>query len=86
MPTADDFRCELLNQIKRANDQGRPHAEINSGELHRTLGGYPNGGKHHMPACCAEMEREFVAGKDEYIYQPTKTKGASLTIRYALPR
>ncbi len=86
MPNADDFRCELLKQIKRAENQGRPHIEINSGELHRSVGGYPNGGNHSMPVCCTVMDGEYVGGKDDYVFQPEKTQGASLTIRYALPR
>ena len=35
MITMFDFRRELLAQISRAAKQGRPHIEINAGELHR---------------------------------------------------
>ena len=41
MPKAEDFREELQAQIQRAHKQGRPHIEVNAGELHRKLGGYP---------------------------------------------
>ncbi len=67
MPTADQFRDELGAQINRAQRQGRPHVEINAGELHRTLGGYPPkaGGPHQaMPSCCAVMWKAFKKGKD----------------------
>jgi len=36
----DTVAAELDAQIKRARAQGRPHVEINAGELHRLLGGY----------------------------------------------
>ena len=62
MPTTDEFRAELRSQINRAKRQGRPHAEINAGELHRTLGDYP-GGPHAMPPCCAVMREELRNGK-----------------------
>jgi hypothetical protein len=39
MPSTVDFRTELAAQIARAAKQGRPHIEINAGELHRTVGG-----------------------------------------------
>lgn len=41
MPSTDDFRQELAAMIKRAAQQGRTHVEVNAGELHRMLGGYP---------------------------------------------
>lgn len=83
--TTDDFRKELRAMIQRAGRQGRPHAEVNAGELHRVVGGYPNGGAHRMPACCEAMLSEKRAG-DEVIFEPAEGKGASLTIRYSLPR
>jgi hypothetical protein len=83
MPTTDEFRSEIRAQISRAEKQGRPHAEINSGELHRLLGGYP--GSHQMPTCCAAMRREMTS-LDSEVFAPSEGNGASLTIRYLLPR
>jgi hypothetical protein len=37
MATMDDFREELEAEIGRAPKQGRPHIEINAGELHRIV-------------------------------------------------
>ena len=34
MPTTEEFREEAQAQIARAVRQGRPHIEINAGELH----------------------------------------------------
>ncbi len=57
MLTSDEFRQELIAQIDRAFRQGRPHIEVNAGELHRALGGYPpkGGDNHSMPLCCSVM-------------------------------
>jgi 5-methylcytosine-specific restriction protein A len=49
------------------------------------IGGYPGAGKHRMPVCCEAMRSEKRAG-DEIVFEPPKGKGASLTIRYRLPR
>jgi 5-methylcytosine-specific restriction protein A len=58
--------------------------DINAGELHRAVGGYP-GRSHRMPICCAAMREEMRAG-DEGVTSPASGYGASLTIRYLLPR
>lgn len=88
MPTADDFRVELTGILQRAERQGRPHVEINAGELHRLVGDYPSrdDNQHAMPTCCSVMRSELEAEKDEIIYAPDSGNGASLTIRYRLPR
>lgn len=86
MPTADDFRRELSAQIERAIRQNRPHVEVNAGELHRVVGGYPNEGAHAMPNCCRIMRDECQKGRSEIVFEPEKGQGASLTIRFYLPR
>lgn len=82
---ADDFRLELNAMIERAKRQGRPHVEVNAGELHRVIGGYPSDGAHRMPVCCEVMLSEMQVG-DEIVFQSPQGKGASLTIRYRMPR
>lgn len=84
MPSLNDFRNELQTQIRRAEKAGAAHVEINSGELHRKVGGYP-GPSHRMPMCCDAMY-EIQRPGDTILSQPPKRKGASLTIRYKLPR
>jgi hypothetical protein len=84
MATIEDFRSELKAQLRRAEGRGVSHVEINAGELHRQMGGYP-GPKHRMPVCCEAMYGEKRAG-DEVVSAPLKGKGAKLTIRYKLPR
>jgi hypothetical protein len=82
--TARRFHDELMAQIGSAQQRGAPHVEINSGELHRKVGGYPGTG-HRMPMCCDAMYAEKRFG-DETVCSPKRGKGASLTIRYLLPR
>ena len=89
MPSTDDFRTELVAQLERATKQGRPHVEINAGELHRAVGGYPPkaGEPHHaMPTCCNVMRQELSRGKAEVIHETDSGQAAALTIRYYLPR
>jgi len=82
--TANSFRQELADLFSRAQDAGRTSIDVNSGELHRSLGGYP-GPRHRMPVCCDVMYQEM-QDKDRILNAPAKGKGASLTIRYMLPR
>lgn len=77
-----------MAQIERAVKQGRTHVEVNAGELHRTLGGYPPkaGESHAMPSCCEAMRQEFKRGNAEMIHETESGNSPSLTIRYGLPR
>ncbi|MBV9199464.1 MAG: GIY-YIG nuclease family protein [Alphaproteobacteria bacterium] len=84
MPSVDEFRFAIRSQFREAEERGLPHLEINSGQLHRKLGGYP-GPKAQMPSCWRAMYNEQQAG-DEIIFRPPKGNGASLTICYRLPR
>jgi 5-methylcytosine-specific restriction protein A len=83
-----DFRAELDAQIERASTQGRAHIEVNAGELHRTVGGYPPlAGKHHaMPTCCDVMRHELRRGGAEVTHQTDSGNAPALTICYYLPR
>jgi hypothetical protein len=77
MPTAADFRKELRKQIGRAEKQSRPHIEVNAGELHRIVGGFP-GTQHSMPTCCDVMHQELKRGNATLIHEPAKGKGPAL--------
>lgn len=83
-PTIEDFRSRLRQRLRRAELGGGASVEINSGELHREVGGYP-GADHRMRTCCGAMTSEMKTG-DRVIQSPPKGHGASLTVRYALPR
>jgi hypothetical protein len=80
--STDHFRQGLLAQMGRATKGGRIDILINSGELYRSLGGYP-GSTHGMPYCCDAMQDEMTLGDTLLI---DRTNGAGMTVRYLLPR
>ncbi len=63
---------------------GMKFVEVRSGDVHRELGGYP-GPNHRMPDCCQVMRR-LMTGTDSILEAPPKGNGATLVVRYALPR
>jgi hypothetical protein len=89
MPLVETFRSELVAQILRAQRQGRPHIEVNAGELHRVVGGYPPKAgepQHSMPSCCDAMRGEYKKGEAEIVHETESGRAPALTIRYYLPR
>jgi len=70
MPTAEDFRVTLRARMQGAEHASKTTVEINSGQLHREVGGYP-GQNHRMPMCCAVMRSEMSAG-DAILHEPPK--------------
>ena len=86
VPTRDDFKMELHRMMNEAIHQGNATADINAGELHRRVGDYP-GTNHRMPMCCGVMRGAFAPDAGDVILEePPSGQGASLTIRYVLPR
>ncbi len=79
-----DFEKTLTELLILAQQEKAPYIEIKSGDLHRQVGGYPSQ-NHRMPTCCLVMKREMKTG-DKILHQPSKGKGATLVIRYQLPR
>jgi hypothetical protein len=82
MVSTDYFRQGLLAQMGRASHGGLIDVLINSGELYRSLVGYP-GSKNGMPFCCDAMQAEMKTG-DRLILD--RSSGAGMTVRYLLPR
>jgi hypothetical protein len=82
MVSVDHFRHELLAQMGRATKGGLIDVLISSGELYRSLGGYP-GSTHGMPTCCDAMQAEMKPGDTMLL---DRTNGAGMTVRYLLPR
>ena len=83
-PSTDEFQAELNEVLKAASQERQAYVDVNAGELHRSVGGYPTP-FNRMPACCNVMRKEMKSG-DLLLHEPPKGKGASLTIRYRLPR
>lgn len=83
-PTMRDFQKELDKIFEMAQGQGNLYVDVKSGDLHRRVGGYP-GRNHRMPLCCKVMKRNMKQG-DQILQQPPSGQGATLVIRYKLPR
>ncbi len=79
-----DFRRALRSRLKAAEKSGAKFVDINSGKLHREIGGYPSA-SHRMPVCCEVMRSEMTIG-DRIVAAPKKGNGASLQIAYRLTR
>src|SRR5450759_1509888 len=78
---ADTFRNALSEIFSESRGS---FVDVTSGDLHRLVGGYP--GKHHnLPTCCNVMTSAMQSG-DTILAKPPKGRGATLTIRYVLPR
>jgi 5-methylcytosine-specific restriction protein A len=82
--SAEEFAKALAKRMREATSLGHDHIDVNAGDLHREVGVYPKPG-HRMPTCCAAMRAGMGAG-DVVLDEPPKGSGASLTIRYQLPR
>jgi len=82
--TKIDFERRLSAVLSEASQRGDSYADVNAGNLHREVGIYPKRG-HRMPTCCSVMRGER-RSDDVVLQQPLKGNGASLTIRYRLPR
>ena len=84
MPDAEDFRQQLTTEFANAMAAKHTYIDVRSGDLHTTVGGYP-GHDHRMPVCCSVMYAEMRT-HDIILDSPPSGKGASLVIRYKLPR
>jgi len=82
--STDEFAAALDHWLATANVLGFAAVEVTAGALHRRVGDYP-GVSHRMPCCCNAMRRALFAG-DVLVSEPECGAGASLTIRYVLPR
>lgn len=82
--STDDLREELRSVLNEASRLGLVAVDVNAGNLHRRVGGYP-GGDHRMPACCEAMY-SAMGSEDAVVEKPKAGKGASVTVRYVLPR
>jgi len=84
IPTSVDFQKAIDEIFRSAQQQGLREITIKSGGLHRSMGGYPSN-NHRMPVCCHVM-RENMRPGDQILSAPPKGDGATLVIRYKLPR
>ena len=84
VPRAEDFEQKIRQRWTDATEHGLAYVDVKSGDVHKAVGGYP-GHNHRMPMCC-EVMRRLMTGADRIITQPERGQGASVVIRYQLPR
>jgi len=84
MVQPEDFQRALEKRFDQAHRRGESYVDIKASDLHREVGGYP-GPNHRMPLCCRVMRKNMQDG-DVVLQEPPCGQGASLTIRYYLPR
>ena len=82
--TNNDFQAELERLFTTAQKCGFVAVEVCAGALHRRVGDYP-GADHRMPVRCGVM-RKSMNDSDSVVDEPEKGIGATLIIRYSLPR
>ena len=82
MPNKEDFIKEIQRLKQEAREKGLEYVDIISGDVHRTLGGYP--GKNHRMRTCCEAMYELMESKDDVRYAPGSSYGATVEIRYYL--
>ena len=83
-PTTVDFQRQLDAVFALARENALQSIVVKSGDLHAQVGGYP-GTNHRMPLCCYVM-RKNMKPEDSVISEPPSGLGATLKIRYQLPR
>ena len=81
-PTAWDFQNQLMAILNGARRSGQPYIDVESGNLHRQVGGFANS-NHKMPVCCEVMKRMMRFG-DSVLSETTSAQDATLTIRYTV--
>lgn len=86
-PNKHDFTTVILILLKTAEAYGKMSLDINAGELHKFIGGYPSppNYQHRMPNCNSAM-KDLMQEGDTVQAQPKSGLGAGLTIRYFFPR
>lgn len=78
---ADTFR----NALREIFDESKgSFVDVTSRDLHRRVGGYL--GRNHRMATCCNVMMAAKRSDDTILAKPPKGRGATLTIRYVLPR
>ncbi|TRZ92490.1 MAG: HNH endonuclease [Methanosarcinales archaeon] len=76
-----DFQNHLNDILLSAQNKGFQFVDVKSGDLHKRVGAH----SHRMPMCCSVMKTNMRTG-DKILHEPPSGQGASLIIRYILPR
>ncbi len=83
-PTAKMFQAELDRLFNQAISDGKSYIDVRSGPFHREVGGYP-GRDNRMPVLCGVLYKN-IGPDDSCLSRPPSGLGATLEVRYVLPR
>ena len=81
MLTVPDFQNHLNDILLSAKNKGFQFVDVKSGDLLKRVGAHNN----RMSLCCSVMKNNMKIG-DIILHEPPSGQGASLIIRYKLPR
>lgn len=85
--SAKQFRDKIYDIFQNVTIEGKQFVDIKAGVLHKAMGDYPNPKLHRMNSLCNVMLAEFIPKLgDKILSAPKKKHGASLAIRYVIPR
>lgn len=76
-----DFQNHLNDILLSAQNKGFQFVDVKSGDLLKRVGAH----NHRMLLCCSIMKNNMKTG-DIILHEPPSGQGASLIIRYKLPR
>ena len=81
-PNKQTFKSVIIIKLTTAENYGYPFCQINAGELHNFIGGYPPPANydHRMANFCSAM-KDLMQEGDQIILQPPSGQGASITIK-----
>jgi len=82
-PKAKDFKAGLFLIFNEYESIGEKYVVVEARYLHKLVGGYPK--INRMPVCCTVM-KNMMGPDDVVLCSPPSGKGATLKIRYKLPR
>ena len=85
-PSADDFATALRGRFREAGSVGRRWMYVTASDLHREVGGDPAGDGGGRMRLCVSAMRGAMRDGDSVLCEAPDGDGATLTIRYLLPR
>jgi hypothetical protein len=81
-PTAWDFRNKLMAILNVAKHSGKPYVDVESGNLHKELGGDSN--SHHTLPIFHEVMTKMMRPGDSILQEPRNEAGTTMLVRYIL--
>ena len=85
-PSADDFPTALQGRFREASGVGRRWMYVTASDLHREVEGHSTSAGEDRMRLCVDAMRDAMRDGDTVLCEAPGGDGATLTIRYLLPR